>query len=236
MSQIVTKACDILDCYEGRDAAITFTLYFCCLLSGFYPNKSKLHKSLQRIYKRLDDCRVVLRLYDDISIIRDMFTYELRPWEKNFLVRFLKCIHYISWLCYYPSEHIAWLGEVKMLNVDVNLWLFYTNFFWTSALFTSAVWNAYIVLQYYTQQRLDKEKKEEKKFTVGFSRKKNFIPWTAARKAVLATIRDGSEFMVAVHYLPRGYLWANSLTYVQVGVFGICSASIRLYALSKFHK
>ncbi|CAF1030399.1 unnamed protein product, partial [Didymodactylos carnosus] len=228
MSQFVTKACDILDCYEGRDAAITFTLYFCCLISGFYPRKSKLHRSLQRIYKRLDDCRVVLRLYDDIAIIRDMFTYELRPGERNFLVRFLKFAHYISWICYYPSEHIAWLGEMKMLNVDVELWLFYTNFFWSSALLTSAVWNAYVVLLYYTQQGLTKEEQEEEK--------KNFIPWTAARKAVLATIRDGSEFVVAVHYLPRGYLWASSLTYIQVGLFGTCSAFMRLYALANFHE
>ena len=79
MEDIVSKTVDVLDCYEGRDAAITFTLYFCCLLSGFYPRKSKLHRSLQRVFKRLEDCRVVLRLYDDLTILRDLFTYELRP-------------------------------------------------------------------------------------------------------------------------------------------------------------
>ncbi|CAF4322844.1 unnamed protein product, partial [Adineta steineri] len=33
---------------------------------------------------------------------------------------------------------------------------------------------------------------------------------------MLASIRDGTEFMVAVHYLPQGYLWASTLTYIQV--------------------
>jgi len=79
MSYLVGKTVGVLDCYEGRDAAITFTLYFCCLLSGFYPRKSNLHRSLQRIFKRLEDCRVVLRLYDDLAILKDFFTYELRP-------------------------------------------------------------------------------------------------------------------------------------------------------------
>ncbi|CAF0775374.1 unnamed protein product [Adineta steineri] len=228
MSVIVGKTVDVLDCYEGRDAAITFTLYLCCLLSGYYPRKSSMHKCLQRIFKRLEDARVVLRLYDDIAILRDFFTYELRPGERNNIVRFLKCLHYISWLCYYPSEHILWLGQMKMIKIDADLWDFYTNFFWASALLTSALWNAYVVLQYMTQKTYSKEKEEEEK--------KSFIPWTASRNAMLASIRDGTEFMVAVHYLPQGYLWASTLTYIQVGLFGTCSASLRLYALFKFQE
>ncbi|CAF1169393.1 unnamed protein product [Rotaria sordida] len=227
MTDYVGQTVDVLDCYEGRDAAITFTLYFCCLLSGFYPRKSKLHRSLQRIFKRLEDCRVVLRLYDDLTILRDLFTYELRPGERNWIVRLLKCLHYLSWLCYYPSEHIGWLGEMKMLDVDAKLWDFYTNFFWSSALLTSTLWNAYIILQYMVQQSYSVERKEEEK--------KSFIPWTAARNAMLATVRDGTEFMVAVNYLPRSYLWGSRLTYIQVGMFGTCSAFLRLFALFKFH-
>jgi hypothetical protein len=79
MTDYVSQTVEVLDGYEGRDAAITFTLYFCCFLSGFYPRKSKLHRSLQRVFERLEDCRVVLRLYDDLTILRDMFSYELRP-------------------------------------------------------------------------------------------------------------------------------------------------------------
>ncbi len=66
-------------------------------------------------------------------------------------------------------------------------------------------------------------------------RKKSFIPWTAARNAMLATVRDGTEFMVAVNYLPRNYLWGSTLTFIQVGTFGTCSAFLRLFALFKFN-
>ncbi|CAF1149635.1 unnamed protein product [Rotaria sp. Silwood1] len=226
MSSLASQIISVLDCYEGRDAAITFTLYFCCLLSGFYSYESNLHQSLQRIYKRLEDCRVVLRLYDDLTILRDFLTYELRPGERNRIVRFLKCVHYLSWLGYYPSEHIGWLGEMNMIDVDPNLWDFLTNFFWASALITSALWNACVFLQYMTQKRYSKEKKEEEK--------KSFIPWTAARNAMLATVRDGTEFMVAVNNLPRGFLWASTLTLIQVGMFGTCSAFVRVFTLFKF--
>ena len=87
MSNLVRRTIDVLDCYEGRDAAITLTLYLCCLMSGFYPKKSNLHRSLRRIFKRLEDCRVVLRLYDDLTILRDLFTYELRPGVRIFYDR-----------------------------------------------------------------------------------------------------------------------------------------------------
>ena len=52
---------------------------------------------------------------------------------------------------------------------------------------------------------------------------------------MLATVRDGTEFIVAVNYLPRGYLWASTLTYIQVGVFGTSSAFLRLFSLFQFH-
>ena len=84
MSALVSQTVDVLNCYEGRDAAITFTLYFCCFLSGFYPRKTSIHRSLQRIFQRLEDARVVLRLYDDIAILQDFFTYELRPGVRIF--------------------------------------------------------------------------------------------------------------------------------------------------------
>ncbi|CAF3393765.1 unnamed protein product [Rotaria socialis] len=226
MSSLTTQTIRVLDCYEGRDGAITLTLYFCCLLSGFYPTDSNLHLSLQRIFERLEDCRVVLRLYDDIAILRDFFTYELRPGERNWIVRCLKLLHYIAWLGYYPSEHISWLGDMNLIEVDPEFWEFLTNFFWATALITSALWNAYVVLQYRSQKHISKEKKEEEK--------KSLIPWTAARNAMLVTIRDGTEFMVAVNNLPKGYLWSSTLTYTQVGMFGTCSAFLRLFALFKF--
>lgn len=64
--------------------------------------------------------------------------------------------------------------------------------------------------------------------------KKSFIPWTAARNALLVTIRDATEFMVAFNSLPEGYLWASTLTFTQIGMLGTCSASLRLYALFIF--
>jgi hypothetical protein len=67
------------------------------------------------------------------------------------------------------------------------------------------------------------------------NRKKSFVPWTAARNAMLATVRDSTECMVAINYLPRSYLWGSTLTYIQVGMFGTCSAFLRLVALFKFH-
>lgn len=62
------------------------------------------------------------------------------------------------------------------------------------------------------------------------------IPWIAARNAMLATIRDGTEAIVAINYLPQGFLWGSTLSYIQVGIYGTCSAFLRLYALFNFHE
>ena len=132
MTDIVSQTVDVLDCYEGRDAAITFTLYFCCFLSGFYPRKSKLHRSLQRVFERLEDCRVVLRLYDDLTILRDFFTYELRPGVRIDLLKrkiFIfeidhrlgteldrsntetSALHRLVWLLSIGTYRLAWRNE-----------------------------------------------------------------------------------------------------------------------------
>jgi len=68
------------------------------------------------------------------------------------------------------------------------------------------------------------------------NRKKPLIPWIAGRNALLASVRDGSEFVVAVNYLPRNYLWGSTLTFIQMGMFGTCSAFLRLFALFKLHE
>ena len=68
------------------------------------------------------------------------------------------------------------------------------------------------------------------------NRKKSFIPWTAVRNAMLVTIRDSTESVIAANSLPKGYLWSSTLTYIQVGTLGTCSASLRLLALFKFRK
>jgi hypothetical protein len=68
------------------------------------------------------------------------------------------------------------------------------------------------------------------------NRKKSFIPWTTYRNAMLAAVRDGSESLVAVNCLPRGFLWGSTLSFVQVGMFGVCSAFLRLVALFKFER
>ncbi len=68
------------------------------------------------------------------------------------------------------------------------------------------------------------------------NRKKSFIPWTVVRDAMLATLRDGSESLVAINCLPKGFLWGSTLTPIQIGGFGVCSAFLRLFALFKYER
>ena len=282
ISKTVEKIINVLDVYEGRDAAITFTLYFCCLLSGLFPYKSKFHQSFQRIFKRLEDCRVVLRLYDDLTILRDFFTYELRPgvnddvhfsFEPGFFVSRRKG----TGSCAFWNAFITWLGWVIIrLNTSVGWekwkWSRSTKSFGNSPRISSGPlhWERPLSGRRFFSECPDrhfllttclgiftfccstsprahrktrkgrKSEWDERRFRKRWSafersnRKKPLIPWIAARNALLAMVRDGSEFVVAVHYLPEGYFWSSTLTYLQVGAFGTCSAFFRLFTLYKF--
>lgn len=89
--------------------------------------------------------------------------------------------------------------------------------------------NLHVFLQF-----MSEEKRKKSNDKTSSKKKKPLIPWVNARNALLAMIRDGSEFIVAIHYLPEGYLWSSKLSYIQVGVFGTCSASLRLLTLFTF--
>jgi hypothetical protein len=53
--------------------------------------------------------------------------------------------------------------------------------------------------------------------------------------AIVIACRDWADFMIAVHYLPEGFLWSSQLHYYQVGLLGTFSSLLRVptYLLGK---
>lgn len=66
------------------------------------------------------------------------------------------------------------------------------------------------------------------KFLKLFFRRKN---GDDLRKAlVLNILRDCADLIIAVNYLPSGFLWSSKLHQYQVGFFGSLSAAFRIYS------
>lgn len=57
----------------------------------------------------------------------------------NSYLRWVFLINLFSNIIYNPCEHIAWLGELKVINASDQLWYFYTNVAWAFGLFTSVL-------------------------------------------------------------------------------------------------
>ncbi len=51
------------------------------------------------------------------------------------------------------------------------------------------------------------------------------------RTLALPLLQCLSDLVIAVHYLPKGYLWSEQLPLTAVGVFGLASSLIGLYGL-----
>ncbi len=54
-------------------------------------------------------------------------------------VKFVTMTNLFFWIMYNPCEHLGWLGELKIINVDDQLWYYWTNVAWAGGLFTSVM-------------------------------------------------------------------------------------------------
>jgi hypothetical protein len=48
------------------------------------------------------------------------------------------------------------------------------------------------------------------------------------KKAMLIASRDFADFCIAVHYLPKGFLWSSTLRNYQIGLLGTYSSLCRV--------
>lgn len=65
---------EILETYEGRDKFLKTLSYAAKLATGF-SSSSVTTKKWKLFGSRMSECRVILRLMDDIPILHDTLTY-----------------------------------------------------------------------------------------------------------------------------------------------------------------
>lgn len=82
----------------------------------------------------------------------------------NPYVKWVTTINLIFWILYNPFEHLGWLGELKVLDVDHESWYFYTNIAWAGGLFTSVLLNFNVVVLYYVQMESKSKREDDKNY------------------------------------------------------------------------
>lgn len=214
---------DYLDTYSGRDKFLKTMSYMAKLATITAMNEETAMK-WKVFSSKMSECRIILRLLDDIPMLHYAVTYGWGKQEPDWLIRWANLIQIASDVISNPIEHICWAGDHKLLKINTESWDNVTTWLWISSLHLSLI-------------------KSIRKITSGMSSKRNIsqIARPLTRELteetwneILTSARLIFDLSYAISYLPSGVLWGGRLKTWQVGALGTVSSLIGLYqALSK---
>ncbi|XP_050677778.1 peroxisomal membrane protein 11C-like [Leptidea sinapis] len=113
MSSMIEDICELLDSYNGRDKVVRLACYTLKLYGCL-----KEEKSWQAAGSRLSNARLMLRLFDDIPMIRHSYNYGLGKHESSKIAAVLGVLANIVDQVFLPVEKVCWLHEVGVIKLS----------------------------------------------------------------------------------------------------------------------
>ncbi|CAG4933808.1 unnamed protein product [Parnassius apollo] len=113
MSSVVEDICELLDSYNGRDKVVRLTCYAFKLYGCI-----KGEKPWQAAGSRLSNARMMLRLFDDIPMIRHTYNYGIGRHESTKMAAFLGVLANMVDQAFLPVEKACWLHDVGILRLS----------------------------------------------------------------------------------------------------------------------
>lgn len=222
----------VLETYRGRDKVIRTLCYGSQLVGGVLSRSSASNDSSRRwgrslllLSAQLSQCRTVLRLFDDLSMLGYSYSYGLGASEDDGCVRWLSVLTNMADQLYYPCEHVAWAADAGVVAVKSERWWFLSSVLWASSLLLSLL-RSIRVLQL-LQKKLKKcEKSEDGRNEAVRLRRR-------ACSELLSALSSAADLCNAVHWLPPGFLWAGRFPDWTVGLMGTVSSVIGLIQMSR---
>lgn len=216
---------NLLETYRGRDKVIRLCCYGAMLLAG----KDGKNSRLLRVSAALSDCRVVLRLFDDIPMLAYSLQYaNSAAKEENWVLQKIGVANNIAAHLYYILEKVAWLADTRVLSVHSSPWWTRATYIWLFSLIAEIL------------QVLMKLKKLHETRTLFLQQQNNQSGLPDAQTKLqrlsqentfhlLTVLQNFTDLICAVHWLPPGRLWSGKLSHTTVGLLGSISSMIRLY-------
>jgi len=216
---------DYLETYSGRDRMLRTLSYTAKLLTVCTSSKST-EKKLKTFGSKMSECRVMLRLLDDLPTLHCVMTYGWGKQEPDWLIRWGQVIQNVVDLIYSPIEHIAWAGQHNIVTINNDKWDLVTTWFWIVSLHLSLLKSLRVL------QKLQKYNIELKRNNPNTQIMKDINE--QRQSALLICTRIVLDISYAISYLPPGVLWGGRLKTWHVGALGTISSLIGLYqALSR---
>ncbi|XP_028635576.1 peroxisomal membrane protein 11C isoform X1 [Grammomys surdaster] len=222
-----------LESYRGRDRLIRTLGYGCQLIGGVLveqcPTRSEVGRRLLVVSAQLSHCRTVLRLFDDLAMFVYTKQYGLGTEEEDIFIRWLSVLSNMADQMYYPCEHIAWAADAKVLQVDSARWWTLSTALWTLSLLLGVVKALWKMLKL-------RQKLRSPTGTFASSqlpRSKRRAMEAKICSEVLTLLSNLADLANAVHWLPRGVLWAGRFPPWLVGLMGTISSILSMYQAAR---
>ena len=149
-------------------------------------------------------------------------------------------------LLYYPTEHMAWLVDNKLVTgKSTSLWTI-AMVLWGLPLLISALQSTTALMSINQEMELlwrQEKSSNSMEKQVTFSDQRQYVGRTPQMQVLmgrrfhilLSIIQSLSDFVNAVHWLPEGVLWSGKLPLFWVGLLGTLSSLIGLYKIVPGH-
>lgn len=219
---------EYLDTYHGRYQAIRFCEHLARFLSGCCAKQ--ISGKLLTFSDQLGSCRVVLRLFDDLSMLRYNLLYGFGKEDiPDIKIRILTVFSNICDQLYYPLEHLAWAEDIGLLTPRKNI------DYWTASSILWALSSYFSMSRSLSQAKsLHAQKSTFKLYGSEITRKspryKEYVKLSNLQfLAIISALQNLADLIRAIHYFPNGFLWAGRLKEWQIGAFGVLSCLLSFY-------
>ncbi|XP_018523015.1 LOW QUALITY PROTEIN: peroxisomal membrane protein 11C [Lates calcarifer] len=229
MQQSVESLVQLLESYRGRDKIIRTICFGSQLVGGVLSRKAEadassnqLGKSLLLFSAQLSQCRTVLRLFDDLSMLAYSHSYGFGAEEEDLGLRWISVLTNVADQLYYPCEHIAWAADAELIKVKSDKWWLYSTVLWGTSLLLGIL-RSLRVLQL-LKKKLKKCGRDGADSRSQLRRQ--------MRGEVLSVLSCMADLSNAIHWMPPGFLWAGRFPNWLVGLMGTTSSLIGLFQMT----
>uniref|UniRef100_H2YGX5 Peroxisomal membrane protein 11C n=1 Tax=Ciona savignyi TaxID=51511 RepID=H2YGX5_CIOSA len=190
----------LLESYRGRDKIIRTTSFASVMVGGLTSN-SQLSQRLMKISMELNGCRMILRLFDDLSMLAVSMGYGLGKKENDTIQRIFKLMSNFVNQMFFPIEHIAWAADKGLISISSAPWALASLCTWISSLLInimSIIWR--VVKLFKQRSQRGSSKLDSKTFK------------SSLKTEALNFVENASNLGMAVHWLPGQQLWCGRLS------------------------
>ncbi|XP_030030498.2 peroxisomal membrane protein 11C [Manduca sexta] len=218
MSTITEDMCELLESYNGRDkvvrlACYAFKLYGCV----------KDEKPWQTAGSRLSSARMMLRLFDDIPMIRHTYNYGLGRHESTTTAAALGVLANAVDQAFLPVEKACWLYDVGVLKLNektAETLEIISTALWAASLFISLIQTSRSVRHLWWSRDSLQTSSENG----GADIRRNLDIRLALQAVVMGKLC--LDITHAVSCLPQGWLWGERIGATKVAAIATTSSVI----------